>query len=129
MQWGSSYVTLSPRQTDETGLAERYFGTIDEVYTISEWGSYYTTAGAPVPLEFKYYQVKSDKRSWFVLEEDQVKRIMSQNFFLRGMNNMYNSVGFAILDHCDFFDETTRWHDTYNVKQKDYFSKPMQYMI
>ena len=45
------------------------------------------------------------------------------------MNNMYNSVGFAILDHCDFFDETTRWQDTYNVKQKDYFSKPMQYMI
>ena len=42
---------------------------------------------------------------------------------------MYNSVGFAILDHCDFFDETTRWQDTYNVKQKDYFSKPMQYMI
>ena len=55
--------------------------------------------------------------------------MLSQDFFLRGMNNMYNSVGFAILDHCDFFDETTRWQDTYNVKEKEYFSTPMQYMI
>ena len=50
LQWGSSYVTMHPRNVGKE--ASIYF---PKSYTISKWGNF-STAGAPIALEFKWYQ-------------------------------------------------------------------------
>ena len=49
-QWGSSSVTLNPLFIGPD--ADKYF---PKTWTISKWGNEYITIGAPIPLEFKYY--------------------------------------------------------------------------
>lgn len=117
-QWGSSQISFYPRFNGD--IPNKYF---PKVYTISEWGNY-KTYGAPIPLEFKYYNIEYTFPKSVTLNETSVSRIMESWFIERGMNNLYNSVKLSSSNRCLNTTMLSDWNDLYGISYY-YFSQPM----
>ena len=95
--------------------------------TITGWGSY-ASEGAPISLEYAHYTIVSNNKL-FALEQSQVVKLMSTNFFERGMNNYYNALVFSTSVQSFRWDTLTSWQDYYGIGDYYQFSLPMQYMV